>query len=506
MMNMHAKLGLAVRVALLMAHAGSVHAAELQAGAARVEISDRTAGPVHDPCFAKALVLRSGNISAVLLTIDAVAIGEIGRIPNSFLPEVRTRLRQELNIPPEHVLVNASHCHGIVRVDSAQLAVAAVKQAWERLTPVKVGVGVGSEARISENRRLWMKDGSQVDMRRAYSLPPDEAVARVGPIDPQIGLLRLDRLNGTPLAVVYSFACHPIMNPPSAGSSADFPGYASRVLEDALGGDAVALFVQGCGGDINPVRYKESNRPPDAEPLGNLLGLSSVQAWRRIETQPDATLQVASETISVPRAADSQARIAALEAERTRLLNALRPTNIDFKAFVPLLIAQKLSPEFPSHHAQSYLHDAAQGLDRLQRLDAENRAGVEAYVQNIRTMEQLTRLTTNLALLQKHQARNLAAGTRTLDAEVGCLRVGDFKLVTFPGELTVEVGLGIKKAAADPHAFVAGYTNGYLYYTPTAEQRGNTGYAQEDCDSLVAPEWQRIFELKALDMLRRMRP
>jgi hypothetical protein len=36
------------------------------------------------------------------------------------------------------------------------------------------------------------------------------------------------------------------------------------------------------------------------------------------------------------------------------------------------------------------------------------------------------------------------------------------------------------------------------------EQRNNTGYAQEDCDTLVAPEWQAIFEGKALDVLRQL--
>jgi hypothetical protein len=96
----------------------------------------------------------------------------------------------------------------------------------------------------------------------------------------------------------------------------------------------------------------------------------------------------------------------------------------------------------------------------------------------------------------------LAAEKPTLEAEVCGLRVGDFKLVTFPGELTVEVGLNIKKAAADPSAFVAGYTNGYIYYTPTVTQRLNSGYAQEDCDTLVAPEWQKLFESKALEVLQ----
>ena len=84
------------------------------------------------------------------------------------------------------------------------------------------------------------------------------------------------------------------------------------------------------------------------------------------------------------------------------------------------------------------------------------------------------------------------------------VRIGDFKMVTFPGELTVQVGLNIKKAANNPHAFVAGYTNGYIHYTPAAEQRSNTGYAQEDCDSLVAPEWQKVFEAKAVELLKKL--
>ncbi len=112
------------------------------------------------------------------------------------------------------------------------------------------------------------------------------------------------------------------------------------------------------------------------------------------------------------------------------------------------------------------------------------------------------RLNANLALLKKHAVQNSVAGKGTLDTEVTGLRIGDFKLVTFPGELTVQVGLKIKKAAQNPNAYVAGYSNGYIYYTATAEQRKNTGYAQEDCDALVAPEWEEMFEAKALEVLK----
>jgi len=479
-------------------------AGQLLAGVAKIEITDRAAGPVNDPSYVKALVLKNGSSVAVLVTVDVVAIGEIGRIGNGYLAAVRAQLQKELGIPPGSVLITASHCHSIVRLDTDALTVQAVKDAWQAMVPVKVGAGTGHEDRISENRRLKMKDGSEVDMRRAYSMPRDEDVASVGPIDPQIALLRLDREDGRPLAVLYQFACHPIMNPPGKGNSADFPGFASKVIEENLGEGAIALFVQGCCGDINPVRYKELSRPADAEPLGNLLGLSVLRALRKIETKAGGELKVSNEVIAVPRGTDLERRIAAIQAQQAKLLGSLKPTNINFKTFLPLLLQQKLSPDFPSHYAQSYLHDNALDRKALSQLDADNRASVEAYLQNLQIMEQLTRLNTNLALLKKHLAQNQVAGKPTLDVEVAGLRVGDFKLVTFPGELTVQVGLNIKQAANDPHAFVAGYTNGYIYYTPTAEQRGNSGYAQEDCDSLVAPGWQQLFETKALETLKQL--
>ncbi len=341
-------------------------------------------------------------------------------------------------------------------------------------------------------------------MRRAYALPPDEEVAAVGPIDPQIGILRIDREDGRPLAVLYNFACHPIMNPPRTGNSADFPGFASQVIEDSLGGGAIAFFVQGCAGDVNPVRYKAMTYPPSAEALGNSLGLAVMRAWRQIETKPSAILRIANDTVALPRATDFERRLAALEAEKAKLVEGLKPTDINFKTFLPLFVQHKLSPDFPSYYAQGYLHDRALGRDDLAKLDATNRESIEGYLHNIATMEKLTRLNTNAALLRMHQAQTIAAGRPTVDAELTGIRISDFTLVTFPGELTVTIGLGIKSRAPLPHTFVAGCANGYLYYLPTAQQRANIGFAQEDCDCLVAPEWQQLFEARVDVLLREL--
>jgi hypothetical protein len=490
-------------VGALILSAPRAHAGQLSAGAARVDITNREAGPVNDPLYVKALVIKGTDSAVVIITVDAVAIAEIGSIRNQYLANVRAQLKQDLKIPPERVLVNASHCHGVVCGDIEQRTVQAVKEAWKNVVPVTVGAGRGHENRIMENRRLKLKSGREADVRHAYSLPPDEEVADVGPVDPEIGVLRLDRANGKPLAVVYNFACHPIQGVPSRGNTADLTGFASQVIEDDLGEGTVALFLQGCAGDINPIGYKDVDHPRDAEPLGNRLGLSTLKAWRAIRPRDTAELKLIHEKVELPRA-DLAPRIDELIAEQSRLLKSLKGTSLNLKTFLPLAVKYHLAEKYPSDYSHRYLHEKKSGRDDLEKLDAENRQNLIQYTRNIHTMEELTRVQTNLDLVRMHHAQNVAAGKRTIDVELVGLRIGDFVLLTFPGELTVQIGLEIKKSSPHAFTFVAGYTNGYIYYAPTAEQLKNAGGAQEDSDCLLAPEWQQIFEARAAEMLKKI--
>ncbi len=485
-------------------------AGQLQAGAAKVDITSEQAGDVDGRLHVRALVLRNDSNAAVIITVDAVAIGQIGYIGNDYLTNVRQRIQQELGIEPAHVLVNASHCHGIVCEDVQQRTVQAVKQAASHLVPVRIGAGVGQEDRIMENRRLKLSSGREVDVRHAYSLPPDDQVVAVGPVDPEIGVLRLDRQNGSTLAVVYNFACHPIQGVPSEANTADITGFSSEVIEDNLSEPAgnetdktVALFMQGCAGDINPIYYKAVSQPRSAEPLGNMLGLSTLKAVREITTKPDPRLKVLSEVIQLPRS-DLGQRIIAMKAERDQLVQSLQGTFLNLETFLPLVVKYKLSGEFPSYNAYGYLHQQQMDRDDLNKLDAANRAKIKQYVKNVQTMEQVTRINTNLRLLEKHQTQMLESGKRTIDAEVTGLRVGEFVLTTFPGELTAQIGINIKQHSPHELTFVAGYTNGYLYYAPTAEQLRNAGGAQEDSDCLLAPEWQQLYESKVAELLGKL--
>jgi hypothetical protein len=53
-----------------------------------------------------------------------------------------------------------------------------------------------------------------------------------------------------------------------------------------------------------------------------------------------------------------------------------------------------------------------------------------------------------------------------------------------------------------PPVFVSGYTNGYIYYCPTADQLKNLGGAQEDSDCILDASWQDRFENRAIELFK----
>lgn len=480
----------------------------LRAGTGRRELTvSRKLAEVNDPLYAKALVLDDGGTQLVIIAMDVVAIGMIGEVGDDFLPQLRARIEGELGIPAGQVLVNASHTHPPGRMlcdpaDQVQRTFAAVRQAQRNLVPVQVGAGHGHEDRFIINRTLRLKDGRHWTIRHANPCPPDGEIASLGPIDPEIGILRIDRLDGRPLAVVYNFACHPLLGVPGGKVTANFPGFASQIIEEQLGHGALALFLQGAGGDITEVLYKEVNRPRDATPFGTMLGLSTLKAFREISTGP-VSLDAWSETIAMPRRADSAARIDDLLQEQAALLESLRFTSLNFRTFLPLYLKHALNPEYPADYAYRYRQEEQLGLDELANLDAENRANLKKYLQNLQAMEQLARLQDRLATLRLHQAINQESGSPTIPTEVQGFRIGDCVLITSPAELLVEIGLNLKRASPFPHTMVAAFSNGYQHYGPPADYYAHGGYEVTEC--LLDAKWQRPYEKKATEIMRQLK-
>jgi hypothetical protein len=486
----------------------------LRAGVGKRDITTESPDVVIlDRLFAKALVLDDGVTKLAIVTMDVTAIGgrriSQGMLPDvseEFLPTLRERIENKLGIPAKHVMVNASHTHppgGMLCDDAAQLdrTFDAVRQAMEGLTEVVVGAGSGEEDRITINRNLKLEDGRHWTIRHADPCPPSGEVVGVGPHDPQIGILRIDRLDGRPLAVAYNFASHLLFGDPEGKITANFCGVASNFIEESIGHGAMALFLQGAAGDVVDIFFKDFNRPRDVKPLGIMLGQSAVAALRDIITDR-GRLSVISKTIDLPRRTDISARIAALQKEQQELLESLRYTALNFESFLPLYLKYTFSAKHPADYSYRYLQAEKIGNDELTAMDRFVERLLEKYLQNIRAMERLGRIRENIATLHKHLALNEDSGEATIRAEIQGIRIGDFVLIAAPIEVLTEVALNVKKGSPHKHTFVAGFSNGYMHYGPPAADYDKGGYEVNEC--LLAPEWQAIFERTAREILSKL--
>jgi hypothetical protein len=489
----------------------------LRAGTAKVDITvESTDKRINDPLYAKVLVLDEGQTRLAIITMDVTAIGGrtisreiLNDVADDFMPKLRSRIEKEYHIPGYNVMAAASHTHPfhgqLLCSDKEQIdrIVDALGQAIKNLTPVTTGIGSGVEDRISINRTLRLKNGKHWTIRMSSPCPPDEMVADVGPFDPEIGVIRIDRIDGRPLAVVYNFACHLLMVVPQGGVTADFPGFASKVIEDNLGDGAMALFLQGAGGDVCELYNKDINRPKNSEDNGTILGLSVLDAWRKIKTRKDAGLKVISQTIDLPRKNDYDQVIDELKEEQDELVSSLKYASLNFKSFLPLYLKHLIDSEYPSDYSYIYLQAEKIGnKDRLV-MDKQNQKEIDKYLANIQAMERLAEIQCNIYTLEKHKKLYEKAGVTTLPSEVNAIRIADGVLVTSPAEVLTEIGLGIKKASPFKHTFISSITNGYLHYGCPADYYDKGGYEVTEC--ALAPEWQQIYETKVAHMLDQLK-
>ena len=354
-------LSLILLLSVVFFTAFQAHAMDLRAGASKIDITHPNKKLVEIPLLSRALVLQSDQTTLVIVTMDVVSIGEIGSIPDDFQENVRNRIVDSLGIPARNIMFNASHCHGTPSPDSEDLTVKVIEQAYKKLEPATLRSSRAHEDRIQENRRMKLKDGSEIDVRHAYSLPPNKEILSTGPIDPEVGILRVDKSNGETLAVLFNFACDAIQGTRvSSGDTSDMTGYAARVIEDNLTPGTIALFVQGCGGDINPLAYKDVDHPRHAEVYGNMLGLSTLKGIRKAKPNDDQRLIVINETLSLPRS-NLAPRIMELGQYRESLVNGFGGTTLNLHQFIHLTNKHNLAPDSPSYHISRYLHDEALG-------------------------------------------------------------------------------------------------------------------------------------------------
>ena len=161
-----------------------------------------------------------------------------------------------------------------------------------KLAPAKLGIGWGySKANI--NRR-----SVDIEGKATLGLNPD------GAIDHRIGLIRIDKEDGSPMALMANYPIHGTdLGQQNLKISGDVPGIVSEYVEQKVG--APVLFINGAAGNLAPIYSVYPS--PGAGHLNEfrvLLGDKIIEANKMISTTTEkVSLSTGILTIETPRKA-----------------------------------------------------------------------------------------------------------------------------------------------------------------------------------------------------------
>jgi len=374
-----------------------------------------SAKEIHDDLYAKAIVFNDKDTKAALVRCDLIGL------ERDFVEETRRLIESETGIDRNNIMITCTHTHSGPITDSlipdldawmkvlSRKIKGAVIAANRNLKEAKIGFNRGSVEGIVINRR---KPG--------------------GPVDTEVGIIRIDDLAGNPMAVLINYACHAVvLGPDNLLISADYPGFVMNFVERNLG--VPALFVNGACGDINPLdkltvmRQKRKEDIYDrhggtfeeAKRLGNMIGAEAVKVFLGTETENDLELKVASREIKIPLV------------------------------------------DLPS-------------IDELKRMLEEN----ENLFRKLVSEKDAAHAFRIAMLIQyaRSTIKYVESGENVRPTEIQVFRIGDGGLIALPGEIFVEIGLDIKKKSGLKHTFICELANDAIGYVPTREAFKEPGY------------------------------
>jgi hypothetical protein len=405
---------------------------------------------VHDELYARALALDDGHTRLGIVATDLVSLDLdlVGR--------VRERVAEQAGIPGPALLLNSTHTHGgpltlsfrtmgttdpVYREILVRKIAGAVKQAASALRPARLAYGV-APCQIGADRRRTQPAGRTI-----------RGLALAGPVAPTVQALSVTDHAGDPFALLMLHACHPVTSGADTLISADWCGYACRVVQEATGGAVTPLLLQGCCGNINPLRMGGFE---DAEASGREVGRAALAALGRAEPLGRCPLAFSETVLSLP-----QLRPDAEEETRTLL-------------------------EFEPQLAEARDKSAAAG----QLLYLEGRVDC---------------------------ARDRLALTKLADPDLALpfaiqhLSVGGADLLGLPGEMFVQYQNDFSSQNTRP-VFCAAFSNGCHGYVPTAADYPYGGYEvaeayryygtlmiSDACEPLIREEVYRLLGIEEPD-------
>ncbi len=360
---------------------------------------------IHDPLKAQVLQIKSGDSSALIISMDLLAV------QTQFSDKLRALISEENGIPASHILLACSHTHSgpqgfnlddaimeesrddnLQEITLRKIA-GACRWVTTLLQPVTLSLGYGC--------------GSGVGLNRNDPLN--------GSADQQVTVLRMDDLNGKPVAVLYNYGCHPtVMGSDNLLISADYPGAARKLLSGVFP-DTVFQFTNSAAGDVSTRFTRRSATFDEAARIGQIMAAAVIQAMNTAE----------------PFEAD-------------RIEGRLECVDLPLKKFPSV---EETGEIIRSLKAELAKMQAANAPAAEMRKIVTKSEGAEILLLQIKHFE----------------------GKEKLQADIQHLQIGTLSLIGVPGEPFSKTFLDIKEQTNPEKVMLIGYANDCKGYFPESD-------------------------------------
>jgi neutral ceramidase len=435
---------------------------------------------IHDPLYARALVLDDGAHRIAFVVCDNVAI------TREAIDAAKEIIERQSKLPGSRVMVSSTHTHSgpsarpETSIPSDKIPTAAtapvpltpyqafiarriadaVHCAINNLEPAKIGWGSVSQPKHVFNRRWYVSDEAlrhnpfggidRVRMNPPTASPALEKPA--GPTDPEIPFISVQSKAGRPIGMLAAYSLHYVGGVPAADISADYYGMYNQRMRELVGAERqepafVSLMANGTSGNVNNIDF--SRKRPSQKPYEHMREVAHeiadavFAAYQKLEYRDSVTLDSRYQELTLGLRRPS----AELVAKSRELLSNPART--------------------PPWHGNERIY--------------------------------------------ANRVLQLAQGPATVLAPLQAFRIGGIAIMTIPAETFVEIGLDLKARSPIKPAFAISIANGAYGYMPTPEQHKLGGYEswlgtnrleEEASTKIVTALLAMVTEMKAKDAAR----
>jgi hypothetical protein len=428
---------------------------------------------VHDELHARCLVLDDGKTKLALVVCDLLGLHR------SLSIEARRLIQEGTGIPPENVMISATHTHSAASalgpsrfgsdqpLDEYQRFVArriadGVRRASNLLRPAQIAFGTVDIPEHVNNRRWLMRDGKappnpfgKIDRVKMNPTPGSaDLVDPAGPTDPTVSFIALREPNGRAISVYAAYSLHYVGGVGPRHISADYYGAFCEALKRLQPGAEnsppfVALLANGTSGDINNTNFRTPR--PRKQPYEQIQYVANDVAG-----QVNAALA----NVTWKDSAELAARF--------------REPGIRWRTIDADLL--------------KWAKDVEAKAPRLEQGDipvGARWATTPNYVQ---------------PLSYAARVQILAEAPQPAKVPLQVLRIGDICIGTSPCETFAEMGLEFKRRSPFPHSFMVELNHAYIGYLPTPRHFELGGYETWPGTNYLEPQ----ASVKMLDSLVEM--